>query len=358
MPWELIVAMLLVLANGFFVARMSAIAHFVSPGGNEGFYPLELGAPAVDQTPPVLLGIPDDIPVEASNSQGAVVEYMPAAIDGVDGEVPVTCSPTSGSTFPLGASEVSCGATDSSGNHASATFEVLVQDLLPPDTTPPDTEILTGPAASEMTGAAVSITYAGDPAADVDGYECRLDAAVFASCPAAGRDYSGLTSGGHTFAVRAVDASDNADETPATRSFTVDADPPETTIVAGPSGTISQSTATFTFSSEAGAIFQCRMDGEQFGPCGSPKAYGGLSDSQHEFVVRAIDEVGNVDPTPAFRSFIVDIAPPSQPVQTPSQGEQPSSPAPAVMPGGHEPTKPTQPRRKPLRCKRGFKKKK
>ena len=47
-----------------------------------------------------------------------------------------------------------------------------------------------------------------------------------------------LADGPHTFAVRSVLLL-APDDTPATRSFTVDATPPDTTIDSGPSGTTS-----------------------------------------------------------------------------------------------------------------------
>jgi Tol biopolymer transport system component len=81
---------------------------------------------------------------------------------------------------------------------------------------------------------------------------------------------------------------------------------PNTTITSGPSGTIKVRTATFRFSSsEAGSHFQCRMGGAAFAPCASPKSYSGLANGSHTFRVRAIDKAGNVDPTPAARTFSV-----------------------------------------------------
>jgi hypothetical protein len=89
-------------------------------------------------------------------------------------------------------------------------------------------------------------------------------------------------------------------------SVTVDTTPPQTTITSGPSGTISQQDASFSFSSsEAGSRFQCRLDGASFAACSSPKAYSGLGSGAHRFKVRAIDRAGNVDRTPAIRDFSV-----------------------------------------------------
>ena len=53
-----------------------------------------------------------------------------------------------------------------------------------------------------------------------------------------------------------------------------------------------------------GGSFECRLDNTAPSPaCSSPKAYSGLAEGAHTFEVRAIDAAGNVDPTPATRSF-------------------------------------------------------
>jgi hypothetical protein len=62
----------------------------------------------------------------------------PTAVDDVDGPLAlVTCTPASGSTFPLGTTTVTCSATDSSGNTGSGSFTVTVVDTTPPSLIPP-----------------------------------------------------------------------------------------------------------------------------------------------------------------------------------------------------------------------------
>ena len=85
-----------------------------------------------------------------------------------------------------------------------------------------------------------------------------------------------------------------------------DTTPPETFIDSGPSGTTNDPTPTFTFhSSEEGSTFECRVDGGAWQPCSSPHTTGELSDGSHTFEVRATDEAGNTDQTPASRTFTV-----------------------------------------------------
>jgi hypothetical protein len=51
-------------------------------------------------------------------------------------------------------------------------------------------------------------------------FECKLDSASFAACVAP-KTYKGLTRGGHTFKVRAIDSRGKVDPTPAMRTFNI-----------------------------------------------------------------------------------------------------------------------------------------
>jgi hypothetical protein len=174
----------------------------------------------------------------------------------------------------------------------------------PPDTTPPDTTIVAGPSGT-TTSTSASFTFSSSEAGST--FECRLDGGSFSSCTSP-KAYSGLSTGEHTFEVRAIDAAGNIDVTPASRTWTItpDSTPPDTTIVAGPSGTTTSTSASFTFSSsEAGSTFECRLDGGSFSACSSPKAYSGLSTGEHTFEVKATDAAGNTDASPASRTWTI-----------------------------------------------------
>jgi hypothetical protein len=94
----------------------------------------------------------------------------------------------------------------------------------------------------------------------------------------------------------------------ASRSFTVDTVPPDTSITSGP-GTTNDPTPTFAFSSsQAGSGFSCKVDSGPYTPCSSPKPTSRLADGSHTFYVRASDPAGNTDATPATRSFTVHTA--------------------------------------------------
>ncbi|MDP2775293.1 MAG: HYR domain-containing protein [Nocardioides sp.] len=78
-----------------------------------------------DSTPPVL-HLPADIAVDATGPTGAVVTYTVSATDDTDTSPAVVCVPSSGSTFPVGTTQVSCTATDDAGNSDTGSFEVTV----------------------------------------------------------------------------------------------------------------------------------------------------------------------------------------------------------------------------------------
>ena len=93
---------------------------------------------------------------EATRAGGAIVGYIsPAAHDAVDGDGVATCSPASGSNFPLGATQVRCVATDVAGNTASSFFDVFVVDTTPPTIDPHANVTVEATGAS---GAVVSYT--------------------------------------------------------------------------------------------------------------------------------------------------------------------------------------------------------
>src|SRR5207244_3576315 len=89
-----------------------------------------------DTTGPVVTA-PANASVEATSATGAAFSFTTTASDLVDGLRVVTCTPASGSTFPLGPTTVTCTATDTKGNHGAASFTVTVTDTAGPVVTVP-----------------------------------------------------------------------------------------------------------------------------------------------------------------------------------------------------------------------------
>lgn len=104
-------------------------------------------------------------------------------------------------------------------------------------------------------------------------------------------------------------------------AFSQEPTAPDTTITGGPSGTVSSTSATFSFSAtDPAATFDCALDGAAFAACTSPNAYANLSEAAHTFQVRASNAVGT-DATPASRTWTVDVTPPDTLIDSsPSDG--------------------------------------
>jgi hypothetical protein len=188
---------------------------------------------------------------------------------------------------------------------------------------PPDTSITAGPTDGSFTSADAQFGFSGTDdvisASDLT-FECRLDGAAFAACGSPAR-MTNLPEGTHSFFVRAVDEADNADLSPASRTWTVDRTPPVSTITAGPTeGTFSRSTAVdFGFAGRdnltpSGELaFACSLDAAAFTPCTTPVRYPNLAEGRHEFAVQAVDRAGNLEYGPAFRHWTIDRTAPSRP---------------------------------------------
>jgi hypothetical protein len=125
----------------------------------------------VDHTAPTFANVPGTIQREANGPLGAVVTYTPpTATDNLDGgPLLVTCLPASGSTFPLGSTNVNCTASDSHGNVGTAPFAVVIVDTTKPVLTPPGDRNLyaTTPTGTPRDNPAVIAFLNGGTATDI-----------------------------------------------------------------------------------------------------------------------------------------------------------------------------------------------
>jgi hypothetical protein len=88
---------------------------------------LTLPGQEFDVTPPALVGARSRTARAPKGATQARVTYVVSANDIVDGKVPATCVPRSGSRFKVGRTSVKCSATDSSANTRRASFTVTVK---------------------------------------------------------------------------------------------------------------------------------------------------------------------------------------------------------------------------------------
>ena len=152
-----------------------------------------------DTTPPVIAAHVD-ASAEAVSAAGAVVNYASSATsDNMDGAGTAICLVASGNTFALGNTTVTCNASDSAGNAATAsTFVVHVIDSTPP--------VITGTPANmtlEATGpAGAAAAWVAPNASDT------VDGSVAVNClPVSGSTFAIGTT---TVNCTATDAHGNA----------------------------------------------------------------------------------------------------------------------------------------------------
>lgn len=227
-----------------------------------------------------------------------------------------------------GAHTFAVRATDAAGNED----QTVATQAFSIDTIAPVTKFTSGPSGPIATTSA-TFGFAAEPGAQ---YACRLDAGAWAPCTSP-HTLTGLAEGSHELAVRATDAAGNPEVSEVRRAIVVDTTAPVAALDAGPAGTVATATVAFTFSGEAGALFDCRLDQGTWERCASPKTYSGLGNGAHTFSVRAVDAAGNVGPATGERAFTVTV-----PV-TPPAGNVGGGTEPTPVPVPVQPTPPAPP---------------
>lgn len=229
-------------------------------------------------------GIPDGSSIERLISQGACGNRLDEKDNSDDSEadfVDAAPSPQSYATVPT-----------------------------PPDcTVPAPVPVVTidGKPANVTSSTSADFTFHGTPAAT--GFECRLDLGVYVDCDSGAIAYAGpLAEGLHSFRVRGSNA--NGTGTSTLFSWKIDLTPPSASFTAKPKDPSPGNTASFRYSSnEAGSKFECRLEPLEaaFAACDTqPKVYSSLADGDYEFLVKAIDVAGNVQPVPTAYKWTVD----------------------------------------------------
>lgn len=217
--------------------------------------------------------------------------------DGRTNPAPVICDNSGGSTNYSG---TACQFATSQNLQVRARFV---------DHTAPAMSSLVGPTGPVNGPATFTFSAAADPT--FSNFECRVAGVHEWQGCSSGRQENPSASGTYTFEVRAVDRSGNRSST-STWQWTVDKFAPETFLDSGsgPSGVVASSSATFSFSGSGDTVgFRCTLDGV-LAACSSPKSYSGLAQGTHTFSVQAVDAAGNIDSSPATRTWTVDTVAP------------------------------------------------
>ncbi len=159
-------------------------------------------------------------------------------------------------------------------------------------------------------------------------------------------DSTTVNDGPITLTARAVDVGFNSTISTG-HIVAVDNMPPDTTIDSGPTDIVNSKSATFTFTAnETNVSLMCIIDGEEIEDCGSPQTFDNLFDGLHTFQVIATDAAGNIDPTPASRTWTVNTG---GPTTTPTSTRTPTN-TPTTTPTSTSTSTPTStPTRTPTR---------
>ncbi len=192
------------------------------------------------------------------------------------------------------------------------------------DTVPPTISIQSGPPAETAETTTAFALASTDLESGLSGYECNLDDSGYEPCDSP-FELEGLEPGPHTFEAVSIDGAGNK-SLPARYEWLVSDPTLDTTIESAPGPFSNSSDATIGFSGSGGGTvvaLMCKLDGDEYEACQSPRNFSGLSDGSHTFSVYAVDSGGLVDETPATVTWTVDTTPPSSSIEAgpPSQTE-------------------------------------
>jgi hypothetical protein len=228
------------------VGPAAVVCTATDAAGNKAVSPVEYQFFVLDDVAPALGAVPSPIVADAVDGTGAVVTYAsPTADDLVNGPVPVSCTPASGSTFAIGTTTVTCTASDgppyeisagvfTNNQVGSATFTVTVGDRAAPTVTVPASITANTDAGKNF----ATVNYLAQVSA--------TDNVAVTSLVCTPSSGSAFAAGATIVSCTATDAAGNS----TTRTFTVtvsDAEKPVLTVPANLTVTTSGTTATVSY---------------------------------------------------------------------------------------------------------------
>jgi hypothetical protein len=212
--------LILLITIVFFVYACQSAAFAQAPGIQQ----------SEDTDPPTITTPNDPVIAEATGPQGAIVNFDVSATDEEGGNIVPQCIPSSGSNFRIGETTVNCTAIDEANNLEEKSFEVRVQDTIPPTTSFETAKVswIGQIENNESTNSDdIGFRFNGADMVGIRGFECKMDDKNWQASTAkyrpdeSGCHYLNLGEGLHTFQVRAIDTSGNKDPTPVTFSWTI-----------------------------------------------------------------------------------------------------------------------------------------
>jgi outer membrane protein assembly factor BamB len=225
---------------------------------------------------------------------------------GLDGAALSTCGPNMDYEGLVdGSHAFQATTTDAAGNVSAVVTRTWIQD-----TVAPVASFLTGPPVLTNVKVATFTFASNEPGST---FKCSVDGGWFNDCSSPSSTGS-LSDGPHTFDVEAIDPAGNVSP-PVQWSWTLDATKPSITVTSAPSGYVSSTSATFSWTATETSTFTCQLDAGSATSCTSPKSYSGLAQGAHTETITATDTAGNA--SSALVNWTVDTVAPTVTVTGP-----------------------------------------
>ena len=213
-------------------------------------------------------------------------------------------------TSPAGYAGISNGAhtfwvraTDVAGNSAEESYGWTVDQNAP-------SIVITSTPNQPTNSTSAAFVFAAEAGATV---ACRIDNGNYVACTSATTmSYTNLAPNtSHTFYVRATDMASN--QAVAQYTWTIDTQPPIITILTYPANPTASTSASFTFSANETALFDCSLDSTtSYSTCttNGSQSYNNVGiNMSHTFRARGTDAAGNAGI--GVYSWAVDQQPPT-----------------------------------------------
>jgi hypothetical protein len=267
--------------------------------------------------------VPPDITAEADGPAGATLTYAVSTPFDLGEPVPVSCSPSPGSVFPLGRTGVTCTASDPFGNRGTASFTATVVDTTKPTLNVP------APITVSSNGASSLASSAKDVAAFLAAANARdlVDGPV----PVTSNAPASLPVGTTTLTFTAKDRAGNAASahsqitvvTTPVAPVVIDAAPPGD--VTGLKAVAGDGSVSLSWKAPGDSDFDHVTVTRSLGSSGQALVYqgaqAGYSDTglknglEYRYVVIAFDKAGN-----GSRGLVIRATPKAQLLTTPRDG--------------------------------------